>query len=60
MSKGMKEVPFTTDAEDVAATVVKHLRRGAIVIWSPAVLEYVMIVLRRLPARVFFALTSRD
>ena len=60
MSKGMKEVPFTTDAEDVAATVVKHLRRGAIVIWSPAVLKYVMIVLRRLPARVFFALTSRD
>ena len=56
----MKEVPFTTDAEDVAATVVKHLRRGAIVIWSPAVLKYVMIVLRRLPARVFFALTSRD
>jgi decaprenylphospho-beta-D-erythro-pentofuranosid-2-ulose 2-reductase len=55
----MKEVPFTTDAEDVAATVVKHLRRGAIVIWSPAVLKYIMTVLRHLPPRIFFTLTGK-
>jgi hypothetical protein len=56
----MKEVPFTTDADELAATVVRHLRRGATVIWSPAVLKYVMMVLRHLPARFFFALTARD
>jgi decaprenylphospho-beta-D-erythro-pentofuranosid-2-ulose 2-reductase len=60
MSRGMKEVPFTTDADELAVTVVRHLRRGATVIWCPAVLKYVMMVLRHLPARFFFALTARD
>lgn len=60
MSAGMEEIPFTTSADDVAKVVFKHLRRGPVVVWSPAILRYVMIVLRHLPARIFFALSSRD
>ena len=60
MSEGLDEVPFTTDAEDVAHIVGKHLRSRATIVWSPAVLKYVMMVFRHLPARVFFALTRRN
>ncbi len=60
MSEGMKEVPFTTNAEDVARCVVKNLRRKRVVVWSPPILRYAMMALSCLPAPVFFSLTSRD
>lgn len=60
MSAGMKEVPFTTDADDVASVVLKHLRRGPVVVWSPPILKYVMKVLRHLPSSLFFRMTNRN
>ena len=60
MSAGMEEIPFTTDPENVARIVVKNLRRGPVVVWSPSILKFVMMVLRHLPTRVFFAITNRD
>ena len=60
MSAGMDEIPFTTDAQHVARRVIQSLRRGPVVVWSPPILRFVMMALRHLPARVFFALASRD
>jgi decaprenylphospho-beta-D-erythro-pentofuranosid-2-ulose 2-reductase len=60
MSEGMKEIPFTTDAKDVAACIVSNLRRKSVTVWSPPILRFVMIVLRLLPTRIFFMLASRS
>lgn len=58
MSAGMPERPLTTDAVDVAKVVMRHLRRGPSVIWSPAALRLLMKILRVLPSRVFIRLTA--
>ena len=58
MSAGMPKRPLTTDAVDVAKVVMRHLRRGPSVIWSPAALRLLMKILRVLPSRVFIRLTA--
>jgi len=62
MAIGQPDRPFTTDADHVAGVVIAHLRRGPIVVWSPAPLKYFMRILRFVPSRIFFALfaPSRD
>lgn len=49
MTAGMKEAPFATTADGVAADVVKGLASGAHTVWSPGVLRYVFSGLRHLP-----------
>lgn len=58
MSAGLPERPLTTDAVDVARVVMKYLRRGPIVVWSPRVLRHVMRVLRLLPTPIFLKLAK--
>lgn len=60
MSAGMPERPLTTDVADVARVVMRHLRRGPNVVWSPPPLKYLMKILRLLPSRVFIALSGSN
>ncbi len=53
MTKGMEEVPFTTDAADVASAVATGLRKGRSVVWSPGVLRGVFGVMRIAPDAVW-------
>jgi decaprenylphospho-beta-D-erythro-pentofuranosid-2-ulose 2-reductase len=49
MTAGMKEAPFTTTVDVVAADVVRGLSSGAHTVWSPGVLRFVFSGLRHLP-----------
>jgi len=53
MTAGMKAAPLSTTAEGVAADVVRGLRRGREVVWSPAPLRWLFMVLRHVPRAVF-------
>jgi decaprenylphospho-beta-D-erythro-pentofuranosid-2-ulose 2-reductase len=53
MSAGVEEAPFACDADDVAAAVVKGLRRGSSVIWAPAVLQGLFGALRYAPGPIW-------
>ncbi len=53
MTAGMKTAPLAAQPDDVAAAVVRALRRGQEVVWVPSGLRYVMMVLRHLPHAVF-------
>jgi decaprenylphospho-beta-D-erythro-pentofuranosid-2-ulose 2-reductase len=53
MTEGLEEVPFTTTPENVAAAIVKGLRRGAHTVWAPPILRFVFAGLRHLPRPVF-------
>jgi len=60
MSAGLPERPMTTDAVDVARVVMKYLRRGPIIVWSPRILRHVMRVLRLLPTPIFLRLAKSE
>jgi len=49
MTTGMKEAPFSTDADAVADAVVSGLTSGRRVVWSPPALRFVFMGLRHLP-----------
>jgi decaprenylphospho-beta-D-erythro-pentofuranosid-2-ulose 2-reductase len=49
MTAGMREAPFTTDADAVADAVLVGLAKGRHTVWSPPALRYVFAVLRHLP-----------
>jgi decaprenylphospho-beta-D-erythro-pentofuranosid-2-ulose 2-reductase len=53
MTAGRPAVPFTTDPDVVAAAVVRAVRRGRRVTRVPAVLRFVMPLLRLLPRPIF-------
>jgi len=53
MTQGLREAPFATDVETVAAETERALRRGAELVWAPGFLRYVMSILRHLPRAVF-------
>jgi decaprenylphospho-beta-D-erythro-pentofuranosid-2-ulose 2-reductase len=53
MTAGMPAAPFSTTPEAVATDVVEALRAGRSVVWSPAILRWVFVVLRHLPRAVF-------
>jgi decaprenylphospho-beta-D-erythro-pentofuranosid-2-ulose 2-reductase len=53
MTKGMTEVPFTTDVDEVANTVMKGIANHETVIMSPPVLRYIFVVMVHLPGVVW-------
>lgn len=53
LTAGRKPAPLSTSADAVAEAIVGGLRRGAEIVWVPAVLRPVMSVLRHLPRPVF-------
>lgn len=53
MTDGMDSAPFATTATAVAGDIVRALANGKPVVYSPAVLRHLFIVLRHLPRAVF-------
>jgi decaprenylphospho-beta-D-erythro-pentofuranosid-2-ulose 2-reductase len=53
MSAHVKEAPLTVDKEQLAAQVVEAARKGAKLIWVPAPFQFVMMVLKHIPAPIF-------
>jgi decaprenylphospho-beta-D-erythro-pentofuranosid-2-ulose 2-reductase len=53
MTAGMTAAPFATTPEAVADGVLRGLETGAETVWVPPVLQWVMTVLRHLPAPLF-------
>lgn len=53
MTAGMKAAPLSTTPEAVAAAIVSGLRRGTEVIWVPAPVRILMMILRHLPRPIF-------
>ncbi|MBV8295763.1 MAG: SDR family NAD(P)-dependent oxidoreductase [Acidimicrobiia bacterium] len=53
MTAGLDAPPLSTTADEVAAEVVRGLRRGSLVVWVPRSLRWVMAVARHLPRSVF-------
>jgi len=53
MTTGMAVPPLSTGADQVGDAVARALRQGRDLIWVPAALRWVMIVLRHLPRAAF-------
>jgi decaprenylphospho-beta-D-erythro-pentofuranosid-2-ulose 2-reductase len=53
MTAGLPEVPLTTDPEQVAAIVVKALRKGKNTVYAPGPLRFVMTGLKAVPRPLF-------
>ncbi len=53
MTAGLKAVPLSLDAEQVAALVVDAVRNRREQVWAPPPLRWLMTVLRHLPSAVF-------
>jgi decaprenylphospho-beta-D-erythro-pentofuranosid-2-ulose 2-reductase len=53
MTAHLSPVPFSTDAQAVAARAVAALRGRATVVWSPKVLQVVFTALAHLPAALW-------
>lgn len=53
MSAGVKEAPLTVDKEQVARQAVAAAREGKDVIWAPPAFQFVMLVLKHIPAPIF-------
>ncbi|MDQ6724694.1 MAG: decaprenylphospho-beta-D-erythro-pentofuranosid-2-ulose 2-reductase [Actinomycetota bacterium] len=59
MTAGLAAAPFATSPGAVADGIVRALETGAETVWVPAVLRWVMTVLRHLPGPVFRRLGDR-
>jgi decaprenylphospho-beta-D-erythro-pentofuranosid-2-ulose 2-reductase len=53
MTEGMQPAPLAVDAGAVARATVAGLERGAQVVWVPAALRWLMLVIRLLPRQIF-------
>ena len=53
MSAHVKEAPLTVDKEQLATQVVDAARKGQKLIWVPAPFQFVMMVLKHIPAPIF-------
>jgi decaprenylphospho-beta-D-erythro-pentofuranosid-2-ulose 2-reductase len=53
MTEGLDEAPLSTDADQVAESIVAGLRRNAHTVWSPSPLRFVMSALRHVPRPLF-------
>lgn len=53
MSAGLPEAPMTTDPQDVAAIVVKALRKGKTTVYAPGPLRFVMSGIKLVPRPLF-------
>jgi decaprenylphospho-beta-D-erythro-pentofuranosid-2-ulose 2-reductase len=56
MTAGRKPSPFATTVEDVAELAVAGLRRGRALVWAPAPLRLVALLVRMLPAPIWVQL----
>jgi len=56
MTQGLRPMPLSVAAEDVAVAIVSALRRGASVVWVPAAMRAVAVLLRYLPKRTVASL----
>lgn len=52
MTSGLRPAPLATDADAVARAVRRGLERGERVVWVPAVLRPIMLVIRLLPRAI--------
>jgi len=59
MTAGMDPAPFATTAGEVAEAIVEGLRRGAAVVYVPALLRWVFGVFRLLPRPLWRVVSSR-
>jgi decaprenylphospho-beta-D-erythro-pentofuranosid-2-ulose 2-reductase len=53
MTRGLDPAPLATDPATVARAVVRGLDRGDTVVWAPASLRWLMLVLRLVPRKLF-------
>jgi len=53
MTTGMKKAPFSTDAESVAVITEKAIASNKKVVWAPAPLQYMFLILKNLPLIVW-------
>ncbi len=53
MTDGMEAAPLAVTADQVAADIVKGIRRGADLVWSPMPIRGVMSILRHVPRPIF-------
>ncbi len=53
MTAGMKKVPFSTDADSVAAIVEKGIAADKKVVWAPGVLRWLFLILKNVPLPVW-------
>ncbi len=53
MSAHVKEAPLTVDAADVAKLAVDAARQGRELVWAPPAFQFVMLVLKHIPAPIF-------
>jgi decaprenylphospho-beta-D-erythro-pentofuranosid-2-ulose 2-reductase len=53
MTEGLKPAPFATTAEAVGAATQRGLRRGVRIVWVPAILRPLFILLRHLPTPIW-------
>lgn len=53
MTAGMKKAPFSTDAESVAVITEKAIASNKKVVWAPAPLQYMFLILKNLPLIVW-------
>ena len=53
MTEGLPPAPFSVPPERVADDVLRGLRRGDTVIWSPGILRWVFGIFRLLPQSVW-------
>jgi decaprenylphospho-beta-D-erythro-pentofuranosid-2-ulose 2-reductase len=52
MTRGLPSAPLATGPDDVARAVLRGLDRGDEVVWAPASLRWLMLVLRTLPRSI--------
>jgi len=52
MTRGLASTPLASMPDDVARAVLRGLDKGATVVWAPAALRWVMLVLRALPRSI--------
>lgn len=53
MTEGLDPAPLSTEPDAVAAAVVRGLAHGRRIVWAPATLRWLFVVLRHLPTAVF-------
>ena len=52
MTRGLPSAPLAIEADGVARAVIRGLDRGVSVVWAPAALRWLMLVLRTLPRSI--------
>jgi len=59
MTQGMPAQPFSTSPDAVAEAVIRGLAKGSHTVWAPPILQFVFMVMRHLPRRIWQAISAR-